>query len=101
MSRARARSAGRKKDTAGGAVTIRNERGLHARAAGKFVKVAGGYDAEVSVTKGSQTVSGGSILGLMMLAAGPGCKIEITATGAQAEAAMAALRRLIEEKFEE
>ena len=82
-------------------VTILNERGLHARAASKFVKLVGQYDAEITVRKGSQTVSGQSILGLMMLAAGPGSRIEICATGAQAVEAFEALRDLIEARFEE
>lgn len=80
---------------------ICNERGLHARAASKFVKLVGQFDADITVTKGSQTVSGQSILGLMMLAAGPGCEIEISATGPQAEEAVSALCGLVDAKFEE
>lgn len=81
--------------------TIRNPRGLHARAAGLFVKTAGAYKAEITVRKGDQTVSGLSIMGLMMLAAGPGTEIGLTATGADAEAAVRALCDLIEANFEE
>ena len=82
-------------------VTIANQRGLHARAAAKFVKLAGHFDAEVVVTKGSNAVSGSSIMGLMMLAAAPGCQILVTASGPEAEAAVAALAELVERKFDE
>ena len=58
-------------------VEICNERGLHARASAKFVKTAAGFDAEVTVTKDGHTVDARSIMGLMMLAAGPGAEIEI------------------------
>lgn len=81
--------------------TIRNPRGLHARAAGLFVKTAGAYKAEITVRKGDQTVSGLSIMGLMMLAAGPGTEIELAASGADAKAAVRALCDLIEANFEE
>ena len=60
-------------------VEIVNERGLHARASAKFVKLAGTFDAEVTVSKDGATVDARSIMGLMMLAAGPGCSISIRA----------------------
>jgi phosphocarrier protein HPr len=82
-------------------VTIQNERGLHARAASKFVKLVSNFEAEVTVTKGGQSVSGHSILGLMMLAAGPGSEIEISTLGPQAEAAASALCGLVAAQFEE
>jgi phosphocarrier protein len=82
-------------------VTIVNRRGLHARAAARFVKVAAKFDAEVSVAKNGAVVSGLSIMGLMMLAAGSGSDIEIQATGAEAKRAIAALGRLIANKFHE
>ena len=82
-------------------VTICNQRGLHARAAARFVKTAGQFDAEVLVCKNGTEVSGRSIMGLMMLAAGPGTVIELAATGRQAEAAVTALAKLIECKFDE
>ncbi len=82
-------------------VTIQNSRGLHARAAAKFVNLAGQFDAEISVSKGGQTVSGVSIMGLMMLAAGPGSQIEIFITGPEAADALSSLLSLIENKFEE
>jgi phosphocarrier protein len=81
--------------------TILNQRGLHARAAAKFVKTAGKFDADITVGKGGQIVSGLSIMGLMMLAAGPGSQIEITASGPDAVPALAAIRSMIEAKFEE
>ena len=81
--------------------TICNQRGLHARAAARFVKTAAEFDAEVTVRKNGTEVSGRSIMGLMMLAAAPGTVIELTATGRQAEAAVTALGELIECKFDE
>ena len=80
---------------------IRNQRGLHARAAAKFVKLVAQFAAEVTVVKGDVTVSGSSIMGLMMLAAGPGTEIEVRASGRDAAAAMAALAALVERKFDE
>ena len=81
--------------------TICNQRGLHARAAARFVKMSAQFDADVWVRKNGTRVSGRSIMGLMMLAAAPGTAIELTATGPQAEAAIAALANLIECKFDE
>ena len=60
---------------------IDNQRGLHARAAAKFVKIASNYEIEVTVSKDGQTVSGISIMGLLMLAAMPGDKIVLETTG--------------------
>jgi phosphocarrier protein len=82
-------------------VEIVNKRGLHARASAKFVKMAANFDAEVRVSKDGQTVDARSIMGLMMLAAGPGCCIDIEAEGSDAEAAVAALEELVAGKFEE
>ena len=82
-------------------VTIRNRRGLHARAAAKFVKLAAEFDAEVEVRRGDTEVSGQSIMGLMMLAAAPGTAVTLTARGAEAAEALAALVELIERKFDE
>jgi len=87
--------------TAASTVEIVNERGLHARASAKFVKLAGAFDANVRVTKDDQTVDALSIMGLMMLAAGPGSTIEIAAHGRQAQEAVDALCRLVERRFEE
>jgi len=82
-------------------VTIVNQRGLHARAAAKFVKLADQFTAEVTVLKGDMVVSGRSIMGLMMLAAAPGTDIELRASGADAAAALAAIAELVERKFDE
>ena len=82
-------------------VDICNERGLHARASARFVKAAAGYDAQVTVTREGQTVDAQSIMGLMMLAAGPGSTVEIAATGPQAPEALEGLCRLVAERFEE
>jgi phosphocarrier protein HPr len=87
--------------TASRTVDIINKRGLHARASAKFVKMASGFDAEVRVSKDGQTVDARSIMGLMMLAAGPGCCIEIEAEGEQAEAAVDALAGLVTGRFDE
>lgn len=80
---------------------IDNQRGLHARAAAKFVKIASNYDIEVTVSKDGQTVSGVSIMGLLMLAAVPGDKIVLETTGTQAIEGLNALSDLIKNKFEE
>jgi phosphocarrier protein len=80
---------------------ICNQRGLHARAAARFVKTAHGFDAEIWVRKNGTIVSGRSIMGLMMLAAAPGTVVELSASGPQAAAAVAALADLIECKFNE
>ena len=82
-------------------VTIRNPRGLHARAAAKFVKLAALYPANVVVAKDGTEVVGQSIMGLMMLAASCGSEIEITASGEQAADALEALCALVEGGFEE
>ena len=82
-------------------VEIVNRRGLHARASAKFVQTAGQFDAEISVSKDGMEVLGTSIMGLMLLAAAPGDHIEITCQGAQAEAALQALTRLVADKFHE
>jgi phosphocarrier protein HPr len=82
-------------------VKICNQRGLHARAAARFVKTAGQFNADIRVRKNGTEVSGRSIMGLMMLAAAAGTVIELSATGPEAEAAVAALARLIESKFDE
>jgi phosphocarrier protein HPr len=83
------------------AIEIINERGLHARASAKFVKAASQFDAHVTVSRDGQTVDAQSIMGLMMLGAGPGCTVEIAAEGAQAEEALEALTQLIADRFDE
>ncbi|MGK2285231.1 HPr family phosphocarrier protein [Pedomonas sp. V897] len=82
-------------------VTIRNKRGLHARASAKFVTLASQFDATVQVSKDGAHVTGTSIMGLMMLAAGLGEEITINASGRQAGEALAALVALVEDKFQE
>jgi phosphocarrier protein len=82
-------------------VTVVNRKGLHARASAKFVKLAETYDATVTVTRDGQTVGGTSIMGLMMLAAGPGSTLYITAEGKEGPEALAALVDLVETGFGE
>jgi len=82
-------------------ILILNSRGLHARASAKFVKCAEQFDATVTVSRDGHTVPGTSIMGLMMLAAGPGTTITVAAAGADAEAALAAITELVESKFNE
>ena len=82
-------------------VDIINERGLHARASAKFVKLASTFDAEVTVSRDGSTVDARSIMCLMMLAAGIGSSIEIAAEGVEAAEAVAALCELVENRFDE
>lgn len=82
-------------------LAISNKRGLHARAAAKFVRTAGQFDAVIRVSFKGQDVSGLSIMGLMMLAAGIGSSIELSCSGRQAFEAMTALSALVEGKFGE
>ena len=80
---------------------IVNKRGLHARASAKFVQMVQNFDAEVTVSKDGSTVGGTSIMGLMMLAASPGCSIEVAASGNQAQEALDALEELVANRFGE
>jgi phosphocarrier protein len=82
-------------------VAITNKRGLHARASAKFVTMASGFNAEVTVSHDGSSVTGTSIMGLMMLAAAIGDSIDISATGPDAEAAVAKLSGLVLDKFGE
>jgi phosphocarrier protein HPr len=82
-------------------VTIVNKKGLHARASAKFVQMAEQFEAAVTVTRNNETVGGTSIMGLMMLAAAPGCSIRIEASGNQAAEALQALCALVQGKFGE
>lgn len=82
-------------------LVIVNRRGLHARAAAKFVKTAERFDAKIEVQKGEMCVIGTSIMGLMMLAAAKGNEIHLTISGQQADAALIALTELVEDKFDE
>ncbi|HUH49435.1 MAG TPA: HPr family phosphocarrier protein [Mycoplana sp.] len=80
---------------------IINKRGLHARASAKFVQTVDGFDAEVTVSKDGMTVGGTSIMGLMMLAASPGCSVHVSAIGVQAAEVLAALEALVANRFGE
>jgi len=82
-------------------IPIVNKRGLHARASAKFVQMVERFNADVSVTRNGETVGGNSIMGLMMLAAGIGTTITVSATGPEAEAAVTAIAELIGNKFNE
>jgi phosphocarrier protein HPr len=82
-------------------VEITNRRGLHARASAKFVTVASGLGADVTVSKDGSSVTGTSIMGLMMLGAAMGDSIVITAKGDDAKTALATLVELVETKFGE
>jgi phosphocarrier protein HPr len=80
---------------------IRNKKGLHARAAAKFVQTVEKFDADVRVTRGGETVGGTSIMGLLMLAASPGTSITVAATGKEAADVIEALSALIDGRFGE
>jgi phosphocarrier protein len=82
-------------------IMIINKKGLHARASAKFVQCAEQFEAEINVTRGHETVGGTSIMGLMMLTAGPGITITIQATGKEAGPAVDALCELIASRFGE
>lgn len=76
-------------------VLVRNQLGMHARAAARFVKTASRYDAVVTVTRGETTIDGKSILGLLFLAAAKGSRLRIHTSGREAEPALEALARLV------
>ncbi|NNU69475.1 MULTISPECIES: HPr family phosphocarrier protein [unclassified Rhizobium] len=80
---------------------IINKRGLHARASAKFVQMVETFDAAITVSKDGMTVGGTSIMGLMMLAASPGSSVVVSASGSQAEEALEALDKLIQNRFGE
>ncbi|MCX2724381.1 HPr family phosphocarrier protein [Roseibium salinum] len=82
-------------------LTIVNRRGLHARASAKLVKLVERFRADVQVSRDGQTVGGTSIMGLMMLAASPGCCITVRVSGEDAEEALAAISELVETGFGE
>ena len=82
-------------------LNICNQRGLHARASAKFVKLASEFESEIQVTRDGQTVDARSIMGLLMLGAGNGSSIDISAEGADAQAALDALCELVARKFDE
>jgi len=81
--------------------TIKNKLGLHARAAAQLVQLAANYASDLTIAREDQEVNGKSIMGLMMLAAGPGSKLTIHTEGNDASQAMAELETLIKRKFDE
>lgn len=87
--------------TAKATANICNTRGLHARASAKFVKLASSFEAEIQVTRDGVTVDARSIMGLLMLGAGNGCSIDISAEGPDAQEAIDALGDLVARKFDE
>ena len=94
----------RKKSSDGDVVrqlVLTNKLGLHARPAAMFVKITARYEAELLVEKDGEAVNGKSIMGLMMLAAGCGSKLKVTAHGADAERVVDEIEKLINRKFEE
>ena len=96
---------GKKAGADSGAVTrqlvVKNKLGIHARPAAMFVKTANKYRSEILVEKDGQEINGKSIMGLMMLAAGQGSKLTITAAGEDSSKALREIESLIERKFDE
>ena len=82
-------------------IIISNKLGLHARAAAKFVRIASGFQSEIMIHLGSHKISGKSIMGIMMLAAGKGTEISIVTVGPDEDEAMTALENLIINRFGE
>ena len=82
-------------------MTVANKLGIHARPAAMFVKTAARFQCDIFVEKDGERVNGKSIMGLMMLAAGPGCKLVIHADGADAGKALAEIESLLRRKFDE
>lgn len=82
-------------------LTIINRKGLHARASARFVRIAECFDADIQVSRDGSTVNGSSIMGLMMLGAGPGATILVQATGKQAREALDAITELVNNGFDE
>ncbi len=82
-------------------LTIINKSGIHARPAAMFVKIANRFGSDIFVEKDGERINGKSIMGLMMLAAGPGSKIKLHVKGADAAAALAEIEALVQRKFDE
>ena len=101
MSVSRKSSGGLEARTASREVTVINKLGVHARPAAMFVKTANRFAAEIFVEKDGEKINGKSIMGLMMLAAGPGSKLTLHVRGADAHAAIAEIEALIKRKFDE
>lgn len=88
-------------DTVQATLNICNQRGLHARASAKFVKLASEFESEIRVSRDGVTVDARSIMGLLMLGAGVGCGVDIEASGPDAADAVDALRDLVDRRFDE
>ena len=82
-------------------LVVSNKLGVHARPAAMFVKLANKFECDIYVEKDGETVNGKSIMGLMMLAAGPGSRLHVRASGADATEALAELEALLKRKFDE
>ncbi|HEY1718661.1 MAG TPA: HPr family phosphocarrier protein [Verrucomicrobiae bacterium] len=82
-------------------LTVLNKLGIHARPAAMFVKTANRFACDIFVEKDGEKINGKSIMGLMMLAAGPGSKLTIHASGADAQAAITEIEALVKRKFDE
>src|SRR5687768_12674103 len=82
-------------------LVVTNKLGVHARPAAMFVKVANRFQSDIMVEKDGETVNGKSIMGLMMLAAGPGSKLHVRATGPDAAQAVTEIEELLKRKFDE
>ena len=82
-------------------ITISNKLGLHARASAKLTKLAGSFQSDVFMTRGERRINAKSIMGVMMLAAGLGAEVELETAGPDEQAAMDALRKLVDDKFGE
>jgi phosphocarrier protein len=82
-------------------ITIINKLGLHARAAAKFVNLASGFDSEITLSRDGQQVNGKSIMGVMMLAAAKGTRLELCADGGDEESALEQLQQLVAQRFDE
>ena len=82
-------------------LTVANKSGIHARPAAMFVKTANRFGSDIFVEKDGEKINGKSIMGLMMLAAGPGSKVTLHVKGSDADAAIAELEALVNRKFDE
>jgi phosphocarrier protein HPr len=82
-------------------LVVSNKLGIHARPAAMFVKTASKFDSDIFVEKDGERVNGKSIMGLMMLAAGPGSKLKVIASGTDAQAAVMEIEALLKRKFDE
>jgi len=82
-------------------LVVSNKLGVHARPAAMFVKVANRFECDIYVEKDGETVNGKSIMGLMMLAAGPGCRLRVRASGTDAVQALGEIEALLKRKFDE